>query len=82
MLEHVDSYEPTFKSFRRFSRLHLMVEESREEVARQVVAAVQRNRKHVRIPKRALPFPLLTEAPRRTVEILLTGVPHQGKRTS
>ena len=77
MLDHVDSYEPTFKSFRRFYRLHLLVDVPREEVARQVVAAVQKGKKHVRIPKRSMPFPLLTEAPRRTVEILLTGVPHR-----
>lgn len=77
MLEHVDSYEPTAKSFRRLYRMQLMIDVSREEVARQVVAAVQRDKKHVRLPKRALPFPLLTEAPRRTVELLLTGVPHR-----
>jgi short-subunit dehydrogenase len=77
MLEHVDSYEPTAKSFRRLYRMQLMIDVSREEVARQVVAAVQRDKKHVRLPKRALPFPLLTEAPRRTVEVLLAGVPHR-----
>ena len=80
MLEHVDGYEPTARSFRRLLRLRLLAEVAREDVAAQVVAAVQRDRKHVRIPKRALPFPLLAEAPRRTVEIFLTGVPHQPKR--
>jgi len=79
MLEHVDSYEPTSKSFRRLYRLQLVVDVPREDVARQVLAAVQRDKKHVRIPKRALAFPLLTEAPRRTIEILLTGVPPRPK---
>lgn len=82
MLANVDDYLPTSRSFRRLARLQLMVDVPRETVAREVLAAVQRDRKHVRLPKRALPFPLLTEAPRRAVEVLLTGVPHQGKRTS
>jgi hypothetical protein len=43
-------------------------------VADDVVAAVRANRRHVRHPKRALLFPLLTEAPRRICEVLLTGV--------
>jgi hypothetical protein len=33
----------------------------------------------VRIPKRAVLFPLLSEAPRRATELVLTGVPHQAK---
>jgi hypothetical protein len=42
-----------------------------------VLDAVLKNRKHVRYPKRAAAFALLAEAPRRTVELLLAGVPHQ-----
>ena len=74
MLAHVDDYAPTEKSFRRFYRLRLLVDVSREKVAEEVVEAVMKGRRHVRIPKRALVFPLLTEAPRRISEILLTGV--------
>jgi hypothetical protein len=36
-----------------------------------------RNKKHVRLPRRAMLFPLITEAPRRTTELLLTRIPHQ-----
>jgi uncharacterized protein len=39
-----------------------------------VVDAVSAGRRHVRHPKRAIIFPLLAEAPRRTVEVLLTGI--------
>ncbi len=74
MLTHVDDYEPTAKSFRRFYRLRLIVDVPKEKVAEQVVEAVRKGRRHVRIPKRATLFPMLAEAPRRTVELLLAGV--------
>jgi short-subunit dehydrogenase len=78
MLDHVGDYKPTFDSFRRLYRLQLLVDVPRETVAVQVVEAVEKGRRHVRIPKRAVLFPLLAEAPRRMVEVLLTGVKHQG----
>jgi short-subunit dehydrogenase len=76
MLDHVDDYQPTSRSFRRFYRMQLLVDIPREKVAAAVLDAVQRDKRHVRFPKRALAFPLLTEAPRRMVELLLTGVQH------
>jgi len=79
MMAEAEDYEPTAKSFERFYRTRLLVEVPREKVADEVVEAVRKDRRHVRIPKRATLFPLLTEAPRRTVELLLTGVPHQAK---
>ena len=78
MLDQVDDYKPTEDSFNRFYRLHLLVDVSRERVADNVVRAVQKNRRHVRIPKRAIIFPMLAEAPRRTVELFLTGVKPRG----
>ena len=77
MLARVESWVPTKASFRRLYRLGLLVDVDRETVARSVVDAVQAGRRHVRHPKRATIFPLLAEAPRRTVELLLTGVPHR-----
>jgi short-subunit dehydrogenase len=77
MLSHVGDYKPTSESFRRFYRLRLTVDVPREKVADAVVKAVQKKRKHVRIPKRAVSFAELSEAPRRTTELLLGGVPHQ-----
>jgi short-subunit dehydrogenase len=79
MLAETEDYEPTAKSFERFYRTRLLVQVPREKVADKVVEAVRRGRRHVRIPKRAVLFPSLSEAPRRTVELLLTGVPHQAK---
>ena len=77
MLDHVGDYQPTNDSFGRFYKLHLLVDVPKEKVAEDVVEAVRRGRRHVRHPKRAMAFPLLTEAPRRTVELFLTRVKHQ-----
>ena len=52
-----------------------MVDVPREKVDREVVKAVQKGRRHVRLPKRGAFFPLLAEAPRRANEMLLTGIP-------
>ncbi len=77
MLTHVDDYRPTALSFRRFYRLQLLTDKPKELLAGQVVDAVARNKKHVRLPRRAVLFSLITEVPRRTTELLLTRVPHQ-----
>jgi len=77
MLDHVNDYQPTHDSFDRFYKLRLLVDVPRGKVAADVVDAVRRGRRHVRHPKRAMAFPLLTEAPRRMVELFLGGVRHQ-----
>jgi uncharacterized protein len=79
MLAQADDYAPTANSLRRFYRMRLAVDIPREKVADEVVEAVQKGRRHVRIPKRAALFPMLSEVPRRATEVLLTGVPHQVK---
>jgi short-subunit dehydrogenase len=79
MLAQIDDYEPTAAAFRRFYGMHLAVDVPREKVADEVVAAVQKGRRHVRIPKRMALSSLLGEAPRRITEVLLTGVPHRVK---
>jgi short-subunit dehydrogenase len=77
MLSNVDSYKPTAASFQRFYKLQILVEVPRETVATAVVEAIIANRRHVRFPRRAALTAILTEAPRRFVELMLTGVPHQ-----
>jgi short-subunit dehydrogenase len=77
MLSNVDSYLPTQASFQRFYRLQILVDIQRETVANAVVDAIIKNRRHVRLPKRAAINAMLAEAPRRFVELMLTGVPHQ-----
>ena len=77
LLAESEDYEPTAKSFERGYRLRLMVDVPREKVADEVVEAVRKGRRHVRLPKRGVLFPLLSETPRRILELTLTGVPHQ-----
>lgn len=74
MLDHAEDYKPTHDSFRRSYRLQLLVDVPRETVADDVVSAVEKGRRHVRHPKRGVLFPMLSEAPRRIVEVLMTGV--------
>ena len=77
MLDHVNAYAPTRDSFDRGYKLKLIVDIPREQVAEAIVHAVEKGRTHVRLPKRAMAFPLLAEAPRRISDLLLTGVEHQ-----
>lgn len=79
LLAHTQHYEPTRRSFDRAYRLRLTVDVPRETVAQEVVEAVRRNRKHVRLPRRTAAFPMLAEAPRRITEWMLTGIPHQSR---
>jgi uncharacterized protein len=74
MLDSIDEYKPVADSFKRFYRLQLLVDVSTETVAGDVVNAVEKGRRHVRHPRRAVLFPLMAEAPRRFGELLLTGV--------
>jgi short-subunit dehydrogenase len=79
MLDTIMDHEPTARSFDRFKRIQLLADVDKATVAGDVVDAVRRNRRHVRHPKRAIPFAVMTEAPRRIVEALLTGVPHRAR---
>lgn len=74
MLDHVDEYKPTADAFKRGYRLHLVTDTPLETIVNDTVEAVQKGRRHVRHPKRALLFPMLSEAPRRITELLLMGM--------
>ena len=76
MMDSLRSYAPTARSVRRFERLKLLVELDPDDVAAAVVAAIQHDRRHVRMPKRAALFPMMAELPRRMTELILTGVDH------
>ena len=78
MLDRVYEHPPTERGFRRLRRLQLMPEIRREVVAKGVVDAVQKGRRTVRFPRRAVLFPVLTSAPQRIVEVLLVGRRRQG----
>lgn len=79
MLANVDTYKPTADSFKRGYRLHLVTDTPVETIADDTVEAVRKGRRHVRHPKRAILFPLLSEAPRRMTELILIGVKPRAK---
>lgn len=84
MMQSLHGYPPTERALARLARLHLAVELDMDTVVDALVAGIERDRRHVRLPRRNAFFPILTEAPRRMTEILLSGVrahddtPHDG----
>jgi short-subunit dehydrogenase len=68
--------EGTSAIIARMRRLRLIPKMDPDRLAEDVVAAVRRDRRHVRHPKRLAPQFWLNEAPRRVAELLLTGVPY------
>jgi short-subunit dehydrogenase len=77
MADSVLSYPPTDASFRRFYRLGLLADAPVTKVAAKTVRAVEKGARSVRMPARAFLFPMLTNMPRRLVEIFLIGVPRR-----
>jgi short-subunit dehydrogenase len=74
MAENVKSNPGIRKAADRFYTLHTLVDVPLDTLTAEVVEAVRRGRRHVRLPRRLAPLSLLGEAPRRSVEMLLTGV--------
>jgi short-subunit dehydrogenase len=77
MMESLRGHGPTQRAFRRLARLRLSVDLDVDAVVDALVDAIERERRHVRMPKRDALFPLLAEAPRRMTEWLLAGVKAQ-----
>ncbi len=77
MMERASQYAPTREAFSRMSRLGLLRQVPVQDVARATVAAVRTGQRHVRLPRRVALSAVLSETPRRLVELLLTGVRHQ-----
>lgn len=70
--DYAGSYlEPAIKRFRLMQQLPIIPV---EKIASETVAAVERNRRYVRLPKRAAMYHMLNNAPRRVVELGLAGV--------
>lgn len=66
-----DFAEPVLRRFRRLAFLPTL---SPDKVARATVRAVERNRPHLRLPRRYGPFHLLAHLPRQLVMMTMTGV--------
>jgi uncharacterized protein len=74
MMESLHGHPPTERALRRLRRLRLAVELDMDRVVSELVAGIEHQRRHVRLPKRNALFPILTETPRRMTEVLLLGV--------
>jgi len=73
MMDSLRAHGPTRRAVERLARLRLSYDLPMTEVVAAIVDAVERRRRHVRLPRRNLAFPLLVEAPRRMTEWLLAG---------
>ena len=77
MMQSLHGHPATERALVRLRHLRLAVELDMAAVVRELVAAIEHQRRHVRMPKRNALFPILTETPRRITELLLAGVPAQ-----
>ena len=74
MMDSLRSYEPTRRALERLKTLQLQVDLEPRTVVLALADAIEGDRRHVRLPKRDVVFPLLVEMPRRVTELLLVGV--------
>jgi short-subunit dehydrogenase len=74
MMDSLRSHDRTQRALDRLAMLHVVVDLDMNDVVDALVDAIEHDRRHVRMPKRDILFPLLTEAPRRMTEWLLVGV--------
>ena len=74
MWDRVEASPLTTKLLGRYARVALLTKDDPAVLADKVVSAVERGTRHVRTPRRALMLNMLSEAPRRMTELLLTGV--------
>jgi short-subunit dehydrogenase len=74
MMQSLHGHPPTERALARLAHLRLAVELDMDTVVDALVDGIERSKRHVRLPRRNAAFPILTEAPRRITELLLTGV--------
>jgi short-subunit dehydrogenase len=74
MVDSLRAHEPTRRALARLERLHLAVDLDLRVVVDALADAIERDKRHLRLPKRDALFPLIVEVPRRVTELLLTGV--------
>jgi uncharacterized protein len=74
LLAQGESYGPFRKSFQRLRRLQLVPDTAADDLALAVVKGVQHERRTVYLPRRAMPFVGAVEAPRKVVNLALTGI--------
>ncbi|BBX36468.1 short-chain dehydrogenase/reductase SDR [Mycolicibacterium mageritense DSM 44476 = CIP 104973] len=81
MIDHIRAYPPARKTIERFERLRMLPSAAleHEEVALAIADAIERNKRHVVMPRQIVAMAKVTEFPRRVSEILLTGIDQNEK---
>ena len=74
MVDSLRAHEPTRRAVRRLELLQMVDDLEPRVVVDAMADAIERQKLHVRLPRRDALFPLITEAPRRLTEFLLAGV--------
>jgi short-subunit dehydrogenase len=74
MVDSLRAYEPTRRALVRLERLHLVSDLDVRVVADALADAIEKQKRHVRLPRRDAVFPMIVEVPRRLTEFLLAGV--------
>jgi short-subunit dehydrogenase len=82
MMGRISGHPPAAAAFERILRARLLTMLDPDLVARRVVAAVESDRHHLRMPRRAAPLAALTHLPRSVVRFALTGIPTTARTTT
>ena len=75
MLDDLRSNDFVKASFDRYKRLGLARIMPADEVASAIATAIEKERSHVRLPKRSIAMSMIANAPRRFAELVQKGVP-------
>ncbi|OBK83378.1 SDR family NAD(P)-dependent oxidoreductase [Mycolicibacter sinensis] len=76
MIDHIRAFGPARRTIERSIRWRMIPRESLDPVAVSVAIAeaIERNRRHVILPRNIIPMAKFTEFPRRVSELMLTGI--------
>lgn len=75
MMDRARAHPSTDAAFGRLLGTRLLSMTTADEAATAVCGALARRRRHLRLPRRAIPYALLTQAPRELADLVLTGTP-------
>ncbi len=75
MMDRIGLHGPSEAAFARVLRARLLTLLDPGDVARAIVLALEADRSHLRLPRRAAPVAALTGAPRALARIALSGIP-------
>lgn len=74
MWDAVENSNYNSATLKRYRKLQLLTTLSPEKLARLSIAAIQKDRRHVRRPRRVLPIVAMPELPRRIAGSLMAGI--------